>query len=817
MLCDCDLLSFYSAFAAGLNVTNKFSVATCSDDNIYGGLSPHVLTSDSEAPCSHPDFLNRTSFGSKEAEVAWSYPFPSQVPNIPAPNFADSTWDDTQVPIGFEVIAPLFRNCSRAFRASSSVFAGENHFAFLVRWEDANNVVKRRCEFAKDLENGAEYSIVIPDLVPDSNYQVTILPIFVEFELYREPNYIFGPASKVFLLRTADDIPESAPLNLVATAREAGRIDLVWDPPIRANGELSYGIDCSCSQSGVSRRTSFSFIGLSPTTEYTFTVTPLTSVGPGPNASITVSTCQTNTRAGPETQDTCFAAPGFFLDYDQFTARPCSAFTAEIAFEACASLGSVIGVNTSGLVMNEGFWRTSETSSDFRACPIESACIGGLAGDLCDFNYTGPLCAVCETGFFFNGRVCDSCSSMSSTNYAIPLTVFTLLVLAILLGKLYAYRSETSLFKMIEPLEPKAKVLFTTYQIIGTFSWSLGVAFPQAFTEVLGALALVLLDLTEIFPAIRCGYDSDFFRELLIVVFIPLVFVLPAGLRMLHGKYRVRYGEDDAVASTNRSKWVLVATSYVFYTPVTNKVFRALRPCENFDTGESFLHEDYRIECSSPEYLSIFLLALFACAIYTASTPLWYFLMLRDQRHAIKREYRQWSLPGDEDLREGDQEKLTTIRTLYKSYRCELWWWEVFETGLKLVLTGLIALFAPGSLEQSIILMLAALVGTFFYQHFRPFRDPTDHFLGLASSYCIFLVAFISLLLKFSQEIDYLDPDFAAVASLVALLVPLVALVVIPILRYLPCTKNWCCVDRSERATGVANENVDSQVDAWDI
>lgn len=332
-----------------------------------------------------------------------------------------------------------------------------------------------RCEFAEDLKITDVHELTIPNLLPDGNYDVTVAPMFVEFLQYKEPNYIVGPESQVFQLLTGQDAPESAPLNFDTSSRDSVRVDLVWDEPLLANGQVSYSIDCSCSQNEVSERTSW----LLPSTEYTFTVTPFTTADAGPNATVTVKTCQEDTRATAKTRDACFALPGFILAEDGVTARPCADFAQEIVVNVCFYPTSDLGVNASSLVMREGFWRTSSDSSDFRACPLAGACVGGLTDDLCQANYTGSLCAVCEEDFFLNGQVCVSCLEEGVLHY-LPLIIFlVLLISAAVATRRIARQRETTSLKVLESTGTISKVLLTTFQILSAFTWSLGVAFPE--------------------------------------------------------------------------------------------------------------------------------------------------------------------------------------------------------------------------------------------------------------------------------------------------------------------------------------------------
>jgi len=82
------------------------------------------------------------------------------------------------------------------------------------------------------------------------------------------------------------------------------------------------------------------------------------------------------------------------------------------------------------LLLHPGFWRISAESEVVLKCPLREACTGGVvfenSGDsYCAQGFTGPLCAVCDVGYFYEASksACLSCADRSSTEGILPALV----------------------------------------------------------------------------------------------------------------------------------------------------------------------------------------------------------------------------------------------------------------------------------------------------------------------------------------------------------------------------------------------------------
>ncbi|GMI09829.1 hypothetical protein TrVE_jg7409 [Triparma verrucosa] len=79
---------------------------------------------------------------------------------------------------------------------------------------------------------------------------------------------------------------------------------------------------------------------------------------------------------------------------------------------------NVPGMTLNTLDLEEGYWRTTLNSTEILQCVNKKHCLGGAnITDMCADGYTGPLCAVCESGYAAMGSgellTCEQCTGTS--------------------------------------------------------------------------------------------------------------------------------------------------------------------------------------------------------------------------------------------------------------------------------------------------------------------------------------------------------------------------------------------------------------------
>ena len=104
---------------------------------------------------------------------------------------------------------------------------------------------------------------------------------------------------------------------------------------------------------------------------------------------------------------------------------------------------------------------------------------------------------------------------------------------------------------------------------------------------------------------------------------------------------------------------------------------------------------------------------------------------------------------------EKEHPKLARLRFLYDSYECTCWWFEVFETWRKLMLTSGLIFFSPGSASQIVISILICLVSMRVYSGFKPFINDKDDKLAETAQWQLFFTLFGALMLRVDVTNEY--------------------------------------------------------------
>ena len=720
--CDCKLFEWYPDFAASLLAIPGAALASCANDTAFQVVNPAQVKLNPFAPCTQVvPLLESNAVSSRNITLHWQDP--SIQDAIPASAMTQSLANfkslDNTVLDALEA-AQRFRDCEQLI---SPTLDPVHIFGYKITFSQDGISVLERCGFAQQFgyTTGSTpdsiLSVTIDGLQPASTYEVTIAALNVTANIpaaLEELLFTLGPVISPFSITTAADLPEGNITQIRATTREDQRISLEWADPPSPNGVIEqYEVELiGESRVETSSIASISLDRLGADAAYSIRIRAATSAGFGEwSPPFDVSTCPENLKS-TNTTGACFAERGFFLDEAEASPRNCLEFIGLIELGDCEREN----LRVNELSALPGVWRSGSGSIDFRQCPLGvSSCAGGslvaLNSTLCQPNYEGPLCAICADGYFYNGVQCEACDAPSLTSFAPLITSLGVLIVAVVVATVIATRY-TQLLKTVGRLALKFKVLITTYQIVGTFSWTLGAVFPSVYTSVVNVLLFLNFDVTDLFPSVDCIYASNYLVELILVTGIPLCAAIIPIVTYWRSKTSASKELANARKVQTRSIQALILISFLVYTPVSSKIFRALRPCDQFpDLGVSYMPEDYRIACGGAEHTAVLIVAYTMLFVYCFGVPVFYTFLLWPKRRDIQKLCRLTHLKEKRSIKEETElEQLETeledVSFLFNSYW--YWWWELIEVLRKLMLAGMITLIAPGTAEQSIVLMMLA-------------------------------------------------------------------------------------------------------------
>jgi hypothetical protein len=446
-------------------------------------------------------------------------------------------------------------------------------------------------------------------------------------------------------------------------------------------------------------------------------------------------------------------------------------------------------------------------------CPLEGsaenpACNGTQAdGTLaCGVGYEGALCSVCAAKYSKTGGECIDCSD--GAGYAsvfVAAAVGVAVIGACVLISCYSSKKEkkdtaggtakavanfvgagTDGVGDVTNLMVLGKILIGLLQITSELPAALALQFPDAFTAVLGAMKVFLLDVFEVFR-IDCITPLSVHAKFVATMAFPLAGI--AGVQLLRCIANARAGRggaDDALADTRRAENKATAYSRTFFVifllyPLLSRTAFHMTPtaCWKVGPDETWHMDDMAIDCDSALH-SIFLgLGAFCIVLYPIGIPLTFlFLLVRNDRKSEKRGWcKGWCnrriYPGEEGeaaasdtdpeaeskkVRQrrkaviGDEAGNASAATrldgsaydfLKKDYKPQFYYFECVTLFEKLLLTGLLVFVDQGGIFQCFVGACIACAFLAVQLKFWPYVEHVSRFFPeLEVLYCTTLKVF---------------------------------------------------------------------------
>ena len=161
--------------------------------------------------------------------------------------------------------------------------------------------------------------------------------------------------------------------------------------------------------------------------------------------------------------------------------------------------------------------------------------------------------------------------------------------------------------------------------------------------------------------------------------------------------------------------------TYCVFATVSTTVFDTFNCGRIGDDPNFYLASDQSVICTTRHHFKFKIYAGFMTIVYPFGIPALYCYVLsknRDQIGALDRDY-------DPDIQK--------ISFLWENYERNLWWFEVFECGRRLALSGILVFVAQGTASQIVVALLVSAMTTGLYIHWRPFERDSDDDLAIAT------------------------------------------------------------------------------------
>ena len=282
-------------------------------------------------------------------------------------------------------------------------------------------------------------------------------------------------------------------------------------------------------------------------------------------------------------------------------------------------------------------------------CPRVESCQGGLESK-CATGYTGPLCEVCEDGFYKRVLACKSCPS--GTWVIAQLCLVGLVVLILIAILIWSGRRKKTKEKrpMIDILLARLKIVIGFYQVTsGIVEAFVYVKWPSSLSMIGDYAEVIQLNILQFVP-LHCLFPSwkqDAYSKMYVILASNFCVIILAfvgyWIRKLSLLRKVNANPSKMRNVLSTTKEFLYRNVFLFlfitYPSTCSTILRTLPlACHELCTEHSctlYLKADYSIKCEGEKY-EFFKVFAFAASSYILLLPgLVFVALLRRRRQQV--------------------------------------------------------------------------------------------------------------------------------------------------------------------------------------
>lgn len=395
--------------------------------------------------------------------------------------------------------------------------------------------------------------------------------------------------------------------------------------------------------------------------------------------------------------------------------------------KACPRGASCPGGET--ILSDNNWWRSGNDSLEFFQCRFPDVCKAGpKSGDeACAKGHTGPLCAVCQDGWFEFAGKCQECNKNGKSKIFITLSFFAIgIIIIMLFARSWDFGDPAS-----PGLLSKVKVLLMHFQIISLLK-QYDILWPPDTSEGFSWLSLIDFGPSMIAPECIIGEDYNFWMAWIIQISLPF-----AALALCFGVYKLATAlldarEKQASEESKFTSWLkglkirCYKNAYWLITllyPSTCFLALQMFSWETLDVG-TFLTTDFSIKIRNEDgkftktYIGYMIPGAILLVVLALGFPLFCFLTIWRHRKSLD-----------------DPIIAKSYGFLYGSYNRRIPYWETVQMLRRFIFAFIPVFVSPnanGSLQGTIAQAIAMflLVATVWIQ---PFATREDNYLEIAS------------------------------------------------------------------------------------
>lgn len=278
-------------------------------------------------------------------------------------------------------------------------------------------------------------------------------------------------------------------------------------------------------------------------------------------------------------------------------------------------------------------------------CPRVESCVGGLESK-CATGYSGPLCEVCESGYYKRVLACKACPSGTWVIVQLGLVGLGVLVLVVILIWNGRRKKNKQKRAMIDILLARLKIVIGFYQVTsGIVEAFVYVKWPSSLSMIGDYAEVIQLNILQFVP-LHCLFPSwkqDAFSNMYVILgsnaFVIIFAFVAYWIRKLFLLRKLRTNSAKIRNTLSTTKEFLYRNVFLFlfitYPSTCSAILRTLPlACHKLCTENActyYLKADYSVKCEGETY-EFFKLFAFAASSYILLLPALVFVALWRRR-----------------------------------------------------------------------------------------------------------------------------------------------------------------------------------------
>ena len=312
---------------------------------------------------------------------------------------------------------------------------------------------------------------------------------------------------------------------------------------------------------------------------------------------------------------------------------------------------------------------------------------------LCNGLSAGPLCGACVEGSAYSPTLltCQSCEEAGALAAvtAMCLAAATLVAVALYFGWVNVSRTWGGhVVRVLRQIDSgMARVVLSTYQIVGSIAWSLDITWP----EPMASWDIFLSFLSFDFFAVRC-YTKTYFTGALVRSAVPIAIegciftsYLVTKARRLSSTAEAATddGGDDQQLASQRHASVGLLVTFLVLPPIMRTQFQSM-DCVDI-AGGSYLRVDTSVDCGSEAFRRFAIANGLFMAAYLSVPLAWAVLLWRRRGDLLsalghaRAGGRRPDMHRDASYQFRSLPSLQPLKFLFQPYRAAIFYWEPIE------------------------------------------------------------------------------------------------------------------------------------------